>query len=130
MRRTIAENMEFMETLKRSVGSIGAETLPASRDWAESEESVGIKLPASLKELINHFGHGTWGRDWVLFHPKAAGLQGLRQPNLLRVKPFVDPDFQSFMPGDTVAGWSVIPIGLLPYRLHIFLERKSEEIIV
>src|SRR5882757_2902813 len=112
--------MNPLDVLKPLVGPIDATTLPSSQDWEQAEKLVGIKLPEKLKELISNFGHGTWGRDWVLFHPRGAGWQGIRMENYLNVRLCIDPAFQRFLPGEAIGNWSIIPIGLLPYRKHIF----------
>ncbi|HET7871531.1 MAG TPA: hypothetical protein VFL42_03405 [Terriglobales bacterium] len=122
--------MSDVEELKRVVREVDAKTLPTPLDWDKTEGGIGFKLPDSLKELLNNFGHGTWGMDLVVLNPKGAGVQGITLANLLRVKPWVDATFQGFMPGEHPRGWSLIPFGILPYRKHLFMNRSSEEVII
>lgn len=110
--------------------SLDASTIPSLDDWTRAESTIGSKLPGSLKSLINTFGHGVWGRDWTLFHPKASGYQSFGKSNLLAVQKFVDPTFSALMPGDEIRNWKIIPIGHLPYRLHIFLKTDTEELVM
>jgi hypothetical protein len=122
--------MAIIERLKQLVGSIDPATLPSAKDWEDAEAQLSLNLPESLKELINTFGHGTWGRDLIFLHPKGAKFQNFNLSNFLKYRSFVDADFQALMPGEAPVNWSVVPIGLLPYNTTIFQDLNSEEIIV
>jgi hypothetical protein len=123
-------NMIPVERLKQLVGSIDPATLPSPSNWSETESILGLVAPDSFKQLINDFGHGTWGRDLIFLHPKGTEFQSLRRGNLVKHRSVVDPKFQALMPGDAPAKWAVIPIALLPYNCTIFQDLKSEEVIV
>jgi hypothetical protein len=122
--------MSSIETLKRIVRSIDSATRPSQDDWAATETVLRIELPHSLKELLNEFGHGVWGRDLIFLHPKGASYQRLCASRILQLKEFTDPAVQGSMPSDDPANWDIIPIGCLPYRAQILQSRKSEEIII
>ena len=119
-----------IERLKSIVGRSDFCGRTTHADWEVVTKWLGHPMPRSYTDLLDCFGHGVWGQELILLHPLAATWQKLSPDNCVEEREGIDPGFRSEHLSGDIPDWKFIPVGLLPYRKKLLVEKHSGHVVV